>query len=580
MITKKNILYIFIFLSIVISVVYNFYIVPKLYYIQYDDLQTHYYYVGQLLLNNGDIQSVIHPGIPIYYLSAFIHWLTGSSIENTANFFSIAIILQYVFLIGILIYCLKYFLKKHSVSISFLAITSVFCYPVFLVSLNRFGANYYAMVSSFIMLLVAWQIISETQKELPKARLLLCGILSGLVCAIKISVIPIVVSIGIATLFYYGTYYKTIKQGLVQWIIFPITTIGSFVVLTVPAFFLLPRTFFSASSMSGSFKVVHNFLQFPYYYQFLIIGVIGSVILLIVNLIYKKRITKAAQWDLSTAAKGVFVVLLIGSFIQSLAISNESVYPINLRYSHVSFFFIPFAILWISEVVSEKTLKKRSLPIVIITILLWGFFIYDYHYERVDFITKTTQLSQKYQKELNAISPGPSRIALWIRPRHYSILGKNSFHLIGNNFAIRDFYSRDILSYFPHYSVIRLYEIKKIWQVENNIVPKSPNTLIGKVIQQIKDKSRPEPRTNEIITGEADGEKFSHILIPVEIIENAIKKQFKIYNEMVMLIDQRYGVKSIKTQFIGDEDWLVIELQHERSRLTKASQLPSRGLAI
>ena len=431
------------------------YVAPRPYGVQVTDVETDYYYNGLLLVHgyplNGE-NHFHHPGTPIQILTAFLIRVIGDGPEHTQTilnagriFMGIVIALSFTLFVFLLP-------KGTPASVTLFMGTIIIIAPPLISQLDYFGVDPFLIAPTLIALTLLWKEISE-QKTPREEILVLSGFLFGLASAVKLTAMPVAVSmfLAISIILYPSIRSKHCSWGVV--LVFPATAFLSFVFFTLPIFYFYPefiRYVFSQASATPFFSptITEDLLFIGFMFPiFSIIGLMSIVIAAIL-----------AIQSRPFSPRVIFLFFLLLSFFYFVskvhAGSDMTETALEMRYILPSYLLIPFCVHYISQ---ERQYRARFIHsgLIMYSFLIFLLAVGGYVAVRTEVMGEKMAVASSLDTILGRYDTDETdneRVALEFRGGSDAGVVKPSavFHFWGNRKYGDEKFTKKLLASFPN----------------------------------------------------------------------------------------------------------------------------------
>jgi len=566
-------------LPILIPLLYFFLVtvvMPRPYFIQPADLEQDYYY-GSKLVNDGYPPfGIHHPGTPIYELGALIMKISGDRIEDTQTFFNISyFVIAVANSIALFVFSKVPEIKKKW-GIFILALLMIVSLPGWLSYSHTFGADSFLTPVVLIMLSIFWFSL-----DLPYKHRLIAwsavGIVSGLGLSIKLSVLPVWLTVVICSNLFALLSIKKDKtehRGFwIQFILVPIISIFSFLLFILPTFARLPQIFINFFQrdevhLSVSLTIVKHIISLlstsPYLIPIYSIVVVSGILLLVFMV---KTVVKSSRSrqpvDKNRITKSILLAIMLvclGYSILGITVLEKDFIPelfdpgVTLRNSIPAGLFLPFAILFIADQLPQWHTRsfKREWMAAALGVVIFSCAWFGYLNHRLQFIQYEEQIVADTTNLIRSYSSSDTRVAVWDGSPG-NLYGEASFHFWGNYNYAREFYDTELLAYFHDLTFLKLREIPQLPEYSEETTTTSNWLSLWK---RLFPSPYYMPPNSEMIMGENREEPISAIAVP----ESEIYNEGTTLDELSQMVSQRFGAYHIVERNIDNQDWIIFEL--------------------
>ena len=536
---------------------------PRPYFLTtFTDVESDYYYNSKLVHHTGRPMNVVHPATPIFYLGGLIMALSGSAIEDTQSFFNLMYVCIFLFSIFSIWFFANLYFHKIPAAFFILTLTSILTWPPFIIYLDRFSTDSFALPLGIITYSIFWRSLKGF--SIDKKILKILGFLIGLSIATKFTFIPFAIALIIASTIH--TYLSQPNKYLNLFIL-PSWTIGSFSLFVLPNIFnisslinkLIRHDAINDIISINIISKVSNFYALAK--PFTIVTGITIIIYLIVyfNYLYKiirndyKKIYKQKFDHISGGISIFLMFLFLLLFISSLPESNLLY---QLRNLSPLVLFVPIMILHLLQITEEETdlnrYKLLQLSTIILCVILLKSSITSVFNERSYHINESITSHNILREKLTKYQKPNKVIALWMEHGGGLQFGKESFHWWGSYKFSDEHFNEEVLNTFPNFVQFRVGHIVNELEKEQNINNKSLSSnlksLLKKRFSWLK-KKKFEKRGN-IISGEHKNIELSAFIITNSTLKKLKMKKKRFYE----VIKNRFGLKNI----IYDGELIII----------------------
>lgn len=214
---------------------------PRPYSIQESDGENTYYYGGRLILE-GQQPPAVHPGTPIFFLSAALLKIIGSDVSRTQTVLNIGYMI--IGLVNAL--ALAFFImrlpKKTPASVALLCGGIIITLPPFLSHLNYFTTDAFLIAATLPPVILLWNAFLGEQ-PLTKKLLIIAGIMFGFATAIKLTILLTLIAASVALLPPLMGAVRRATLPRYSLFLMPLAASVSFVFFTLPMLPSYPQLF-------------------------------------------------------------------------------------------------------------------------------------------------------------------------------------------------------------------------------------------------------------------------------------------------------------------------------------------------
>ncbi len=540
---RRNLLVIIAFLIPFVFFILLTYVFPRPYDIFYTDAEQGMYYGSKLVYFGHQPADLSHPGMTSYYIGALIMMLSGPDIKNTQLFLQIG----YFLVAGATGVTMALFSKKILKSLPFgiglFSLIIFFCFSPVLMYSDMLNAGSFIFILSFLVLIFFW---SALESENTWQRILyysLTGVFLG------ISLANHVVSLILFAIVFLVGFIKTIaakeelfKRFLVLFTL-PISAIISYSVLMLPVYRRVPDIWthlLNNSAIRASLEGLNTGMGILTSKASLLPEtvsqmVIGLVFLIVLGLIFF-RVLRAGHFTINKnwIYQALLITLLLLGLIYILATSADYGAPgVSTRYTMTFVALFPLAMVFLYTQIGEnfKSIKKINLIAICISAIIFFTSLTGFFQSRSTLILQRTEEINNNLEYFETINPDNNgRIAFWDGSPGFQF-GEMSFHFWGNYRYANNYFDSELLSAFPQYSYFMLRKVPGI----------------------IKSHS-----SDEIITGESQGEKINTIAFPARELSELRDVSIE---SLITLLNNRFGQIITRELEINGIQWYVFQVQ-------------------
>lgn len=573
------------------------------------------YYSARLVYFGQPLWDLHAPGVPAFYLASLPLFFLGPHFDTVQIYYDVMNFTISLMTTASLFAFAYTLLRDIPIGVAILSMSSLLAGPSFLGYLEYYGFDSFSLALGLPTVSIFWLSL-KNGKELDKRKIFLCGMGLGACLAIKMTFFPL----GVALLIGWSIHIvlsarNYFVRSLKTLLLFPLGAAAAYLALTFPVFSRLPAVwvstlFFSSETHPQGLRILKPFLHdFSVLLKinppFALLLIVATVVFLYLLATYTRHyLMKGAKLNNKAEGEedrnwiisgGAFLLLMILACVYTLACYGRlviNVYPalteFGFRNAAPTFLFLPFLFLYsyrLSCIQSTSARVKGSglqLLLVMAGLVLATFTITNYLHSRHGFISEQRKARVKLEEALEkfkAFSEPNSRIAF------YDIgLTEVSNHFYGNAWYANGYFDQTLLEKYPPYTFFRLQHITGIIKKERSGLRTEPigTKEDGQRCHVLADKPLlcsiwrfwkrffPVPDTvyvnDEIVSGERFGVKVSLIALRrKDLIKEMRRSKPQLENswrmdELLSLIQSRFGKPEVEEQNIGGIDWILVSL--------------------
>ncbi|MBN2386425.1 MAG: hypothetical protein JXB85_05355 [Anaerolineales bacterium] len=546
------------------------YIVPRPYYYHWPDVEQGTYYMARLLFIGQPADMVLHPGIPIQYLTKYIFFFSGTGFSHTQTFFNIGYFLTAVFTGLSFSFFSKKVLEKLPAGAAILALMICFANPSVLAFASTFGDDSFMLPFTIATATVLWMAFKHSDFKKIALYFFITGLGLGLTLAVKLSSLPLAIAINLAAWVQITVLPLQAGKKVASYFILPAATGLSFLLSTAPIINRYPELFRLLinrkdilPSLENSLRGLRSLFGNPSLWPLLLvgIGIVGTFLFFSIrDTALNLRAVQGSQKEREKFLQAVFLALLLAFLVYSFAAIEPSGEPgLLLRNLLPESIFFPFAIAYIFPFFTKTPPNSRALQsgLVLTGSILLCASAAGYLLFRENYIRRETALATANEEYFSQYAPDGLRVAIWDGSPG-NLIGEEAFHFYGNYLYAHDAFDQELLAEYPHYTFFKMREVPRIIAASSAAGqpgPDVPDGLLG-VWQSIFPPYW-NPRSDEIVTGEASQITIRLIAFPTsELYE--LERRDQDLEALVVLVTERFGKVTVQEVAIQGVPWTLI----------------------
>jgi hypothetical protein len=577
---------------------------PRPYTISEIDIEQDYFYNALLLKRGLPVGSSHHPGTPVYYLSSVLLRLSGVEFENTQRFFNLAYwIVAFVSAGAIAFFCLTV-LRNVSLWAAVMALGLLFAWPPVLSYWTYYGADSWSLSLGLLMVTLFWREISCQEGRVIWG--VLCGAAAGVGLAVKMTFVPLVLSLLLAEVVRMVMWYRrtlreseTGRRKPLRAIVAHCTGLtaalgAAYLLATAPILGRLPALWYNTFRRpdvrppAGAFgaSLVSSLTALWRWNPLLVLAGSSAIAAfvycgasLVAKPLRRQREERSALRPEGSGyfdypAAGVFLVGLLLALSYTLA-SSVVVTPgaelgIRLRNTAPSALVLPMMIVFVDRArhdLSVAWFGRRSAGLVAFVfttafILAWA----AIGAHRQSFVARRSARSMDVRTQTALLSQASRRTAFWTGAADDQF-AEASFHFWGNYRYGHDRFDQDLLERFSEYSLLRLRDFSRMQDENLAGTPqgrqRSRYGRLGDLVWGFIHGAPTVFRTGvdsykrdySLVTGEGVGVKPSAFVFPESQLFELRGSSLPAY---VKALAGRFGPLRLEKRAMGGENWIVL----------------------
>ncbi len=570
---------------------------PRPYSISEIDIEQDYYYNARLLARGLPMGSSHHPGTPIYLFSSYLLRISGVELENTQRFFSVAYWVVAVASAAVIVYFCLTVLRTVRPWDAAMAVALLFSWPPVLSYWTYYGADSWSFSLSLLMVSLFWNDISCRSRSTTRA--MLCGMVAGVGLAVKMTFLPLVLSLLLAEVVRVtmamrqtsrdggGGRKKGLREMGAHSAVLTAALAGTYFAATAPILGRLaglwydtfhrpdvkpPAGEFGASLASTVTALWGWNPALVVAGSFVIVAFVFTGVSLTATSLRRASKNETAplvdgKEYFDYAAGGVFLFALLLALFYTLA-SSAGVTPgaelgIRLRNTAPSALVLPMMILFIERArrgaslawLGRKTTSCLAMLGAVAFILAWV----AISGHRQSFVATRSARSREVRRRLVPPPEGPHRIAFWTGAAD-DHLGEVSFHFWGNYRYGHDQFDEELLQRFPGHALLRLRDMARIRDASLADAPRGRPTSrygkLGDLAWEIMHWVSPYRRELALVTGEDMRVRPSTLAFAESQLFELRGVALQAYVEA---LEKRFGPLRLEKKVIAGERWIILE---------------------
>jgi len=468
------------------SVILTF-VLPRPFYILGNDYDNGYYYNIRALREGLPIHNVEHPGTPVILLGRLLMTSTTARLDHVQPFLNeLYVVVGLVSCASIGLFCLLT-LRGFSAGTAALTLSSLATWPPFLTHLNQYSTESFVLVVGLVAVAAFWRILESFPRP-PMGLVAFAGVACGVCLAIKLSFVPFVLAMELATSLSLLRAYARPKQKRLNLFVLWSATIGAFAIAILPVFHRLDDIVFN-TLQRGDVRISDACLRAISESHWALLRespafvalFTSLVVLALVETIRRLRQRPRADPgsidtspDFDDRSGLLFIALLSSSFVYAMVCAAPDLkyyYSVghSLRNASPSAFVVPFAILYYTRLTCKRrrqnakpsawrdhAMLATALVVVVSSVFLHLTLRQAMIRDRLSKIAETKarlgELRQQY-----------GTLAFWDGSPGWR-MAEASFHFWGNYRYAESYFEDELLAEFPGTSWLNLRGIRKLHQ--------------------------------------------------------------------------------------------------------------------
>jgi hypothetical protein len=569
---------------------------PRPYFISEIDIEQDYYYNARLLARGLSIGSSHHPGTPVYCFSSYLLRISGVEVEDTQRFFSVAYWVVAIASAAVVLYFCLTVLRGVRPWAAVTAVTLLFSWPPVLSYWTYYGADSWSFGLSLLMVSLFWNDLSSRGGS--KTRAMLCGTVAGAGLAVKMTFLPLVLSVLLAEVVRMATAMRRtsrdgaggrkrrLREAGAHSAVLTAALAGTYFAATAPILGRLagmwydtfhrpdvkPPTGDFAVSLASTVTALWSWNPaLVLSGSFIIVAFVHAGISLSARSLRRAPEEETPAEDpnghFDYAASGVFLSALLLALFYTLA-SSAGVTPgaelgIRLRNTAPTALVLPMMILFVERARLESSrswLRRKtgwSLAMLGAAAFVLAWVAISGH--RRTFVATRMARSREVRAQFAPPAEGPQRVAFWTGAAddHF---GEVSFHFWGNYRYGHDQFDEELLRRFPGHALLRLRDMARIRDAGLARAPRGRATSrygkLGDAAWEIIHWVPPYRRELALVTGEETRIRPSTLVFAESQLFELRGVALPAYVEA---LERRFGPLRLERKVIAGEIWIILE---------------------
>lgn len=447
---------------VALSLLFTF-VLPRPYHVLENDYDNGFYYNARALYYGLPIHNVEHPGTPVILLEKLLMTSRSVQLDNTQSFLNqLYLVVGLVNCASIGLFCF-FVLRRFSVGIAALALSSLAAWPPFLLQLNHYCSDSFILAFGLVALTAFWRILENFRRP-QIGWLVLSGVACGLCLATKLSFLPFVLALELAIGVSVVQSCVRLKHKLIQLLVLGGMTAFTFALAILPVIHRLDEIVLhtlrrkDVRTRNGIGQAITEngwaLLQQSPAFVVLLIAVVVALIVVVTRyfLLRQGEDSTSDQTieEFDDRAGLVFAALLSGSLVYTIACAAPDLYSVgnSLRNASPSALVVPFSILLVSrisgkwpEVPGIALCKNRCMLIGALLVVVTSVTIHVVARQR--WIQHSLKTIAQTETRLSELRQQYGRIAVW------GVVGNQAnFHFWANYRYAESVFDKELLAYF------------------------------------------------------------------------------------------------------------------------------------
>lgn len=573
----RFLLIIFLYFSFFVTAVF---VHERPYHLSHVDGEANYYYNAALIAIGQPPSILTHPGVSQYYLGGGLLRALGFNESHIVSHTQYYLHTMHILGFAIVVTCwlISWLLLKRSYSSHSTSLAFLFCFlnPVlFAWCLDYYGPE--TMIMALTPLLMSVFLIAITRPP-SWAWSIALGAISAVALDAKVSMAVIVLPILASYLVYVLTYSRSVKQALVQTALISGVLVGVVGALLATIWPLMPEVskvlFLDRQLAPQDLKTQLQTLQsnvvalwlFSPWTLYLFVGLLIAIgFWWTLNFIKTKKTSRNKNDEIPSLAYkvsiGCFLFLLLAGWIyifQMPRVPESDLYVFGLYFRNPLMLYLatPFLLLPIAGLNNNKLSRiLSSLPIFIICLIAVGLYAISCFDARKASIEKLSAKTHKFEHFFYEQSE-KNRIGVYYDHATLFFPTEFLFHYRGSYIYGGSYFDSIIDKSYPFVSHFDLPNIDLFQQHQAPTPESHYKSRTGGLSERTSNPYHPKHFSNpfQLLSG-----KETPLPEKIIINENLEFMNYRVFERLVKVIQERYDLSFSKTQVVDDIRFYIFD---------------------